>query len=179
MSIFHTMDSCYTCMKYTHTSKLKMALDWIESRVKYIKALSRPTEEQRLLAALYDERDNLTSMQKRKFDLLTRAERAEEKAAAAKAALKAITRNEKDIARKERNHNLFQSAGLLQLAGLVDKETGKPFDTEMLLGALNHIKSIIDNQQNIQLLNDWKTSGNIKLKSLQEKKKIDVSSAIL
>ena len=127
-------------------------------------------EEQRLLTELYDAQEHLTPEQKKKFDLLVRAERAEEKVSAAKAELKAITRNEKDIARKERNHNLFQAAGLLQLAGLIDKETGKPNDAEMLLGALNHLKSIIDNQENTPLLIDWKSKGNLQLKSLQKKK---------
>lgn len=156
-----------------------MALNWIESRVKYIKELSRPTEEQRLLASLYDEREHLTPVQKKKFDVLIKAERATEKAAAAKAELKAITRNEKDIARKERNHNLFKAAGLLQLAGLVDKETGKPFDSETLLGALNHIKSIIDNTQNVQMLNEWKSQGDLQLKMLKKKKIINVADALL
>ena len=147
-----------------------MLSDWVDNRVKYIKALVKPTKEQRLLTELYDAQEHLTPEQKKKFDLLVRAERAEEKVSAAKAELKAITRNEKDIARKERNHNLFQAAGLLQLAGLIDKETGKPNDAEMLLGALNHLKSIIDNQENTPLLIDWKSKGNLQLKSLQKKK---------
>ena len=70
------------------------AQNWVNSRINFIKALSRPTEEQRLLVALYDERDNLTAIQKKKFDVLVRAERATEKAAAAKAELKAISRSE-------------------------------------------------------------------------------------
>lgn len=148
----------------------QILLQLVENQVKYIKALVKPTEEQRLLTELYDAQEHLTPEQKKKFDLLVRAERAEEKVSAAKAELKAITRNEKDIARKERNHNLFQAAGLLQLAGLIDKETGKPNDAEMLLGALNHIKSIIDNQENTPLLIDWKSKGNLQLKSLQKKK---------
>lgn len=155
------------------------AQNWVNSRVNFIKALSRPTEEQRLLVALYDERDNLTAIQKKKFDVLVRAERATEKAAAAKAELKAISRSEKDEARKLRNHNLFRAAGLLQLAGLVDKETGKPFDSETLLGALNYIKSIVDNPQNVQMLNGWKSQGDLQLKMLEKKKKIDVTGAIL
>ena len=149
---------------------IKMLSDWVDNRVKYIKALVKPTEEQRLLTELYDAQEHLTPEQKKKFDLLVRAERAEEKVSAAKAELKAITRNEKDIARKERNHNLLQAAGLLQLAGLIDKETGKPNDAEMLLGALNHLKSIIDNQENTPLLIDWKSKGKLQLKSLQKKK---------
>lgn len=156
-----------------------MTADWVDNRVKYIKALSRPTEEQRLLAALYDDRDHLTSVQKKKFDVLVKAERATEKAAAAKAELGAIIRSEKDAARKERNHNLFKAAGLLQLAGLVDKETGKPFDTETLLGALNHIKGVIDDPKNVQILDDWKSKGNLQLQLLKKNKKIDVSGAIL
>ena len=76
---------------------IKMLSDWVDNRVKYIKALVKPTEEQRLLTELYDAQEHLTPEQKKKFDLLVRAERAEEKVSAAKAELKAITRNEKDM----------------------------------------------------------------------------------
>ncbi len=46
-------------------------------------------------------------------------------------------------ARKARNHELYQAAGLMILAGLVDTKTGKPTrDTAELLGALVWLATI-------------------------------------
>ena len=47
-----------------------MATMWIDERVEFLKKASRITEEQKLLIALYDEREFLTAIQKRKFDFL-------------------------------------------------------------------------------------------------------------
>ena len=44
---------------------------------------------------------------------------------------------ENEKARKQRTHNMLNAAGLMGLAGLLDKQTGKPLaSNEQLLGAL-------------------------------------------
>ena len=64
---------------------------------------------------------------------------------------------EKLTERKRRNHDLYQSGGLLILAGLVDTKTGKPtLDRGELLGALLGLAKIpADDPRR----GDWKRAG--------------------
>ncbi len=140
-----------------------MATMWIDERVEFLKKASRITEEQKLLIALYDEREFLTAIQKRKFDVLVTAERAAAKAARAKAELRAIEDNEKKQSRKERNHELFKAAGLLSLAGLLDKESGKPLDAGALLGALLDIAEQIKSPEKMKA---YKQAGDVILNKI-------------
>lgn len=113
-----------------------MTKTWIDERVEYLKKLTKPTEQQRLLIAFYDDREHLSSIQKKKFDVLVTAEKAIVKADTARAAFRTLDETEKKQSRKERNHELFKAAGLLSLADLLDKETGQPRDAGALLGGL-------------------------------------------
>ncbi len=65
--------------------------------------------------------------------------------------------------RKARDHALYQSVGLLILAGLVDSKTGKPMDEPAaLLGALVSLNNLSrDNPK----WNEWKIKGEELLKS--------------
>ena len=110
--------------------------EWLEDRVAYIRGLKSPNDHQRLLLLLNDKKD-ATDDDRRKLVALIRAEKAAEKAQRAKASVAKIVNAEKLAERKNRDHQLYQSAGLLILAGLVDTKTGKPtLDRGELLGAL-------------------------------------------
>ena len=79
--------------------------------------------------------------------LLIQAEKAAEKAQEARARVMNLIQTEKraeaKAARKARDHALYQSAGLLIMAGLVDSQTGKPLDTPAaLLGALASLNDL-------------------------------------
>ena len=109
---------------------------WILERLVYIRNLKSPNDQQRLLLLLY-EKQNRTAEDNRKLSFLVKAEWAEVKAQKAKSDVARIVQAEKDSARKARDRELYQSAGLLILAELVDSKTGTPvLDRGELLGAL-------------------------------------------
>ncbi|MEH5610106.1 conjugal transfer protein TraD, partial [Escherichia coli] len=85
------------------------------------------------------------------------AEKAQEARAKVMNLIQAEKRAEARAARKARDHALYQSAGLLILAGLVDSKTGKPVDdTAALLGAL---ASLNDLSRDNPKWSDWKIRG--------------------
>ena len=130
--------------------------EWLEDRVAYIRGLKSPNDHQRLLLLLNDKKD-ATDDDRRKLVALIRAEKAVEKAQRAKASVAKIVNAEKLAERKNRDHQLYQSAGLLILAGLVDTKTGKPtLDRGELLGALLGLAKVpADDARR----SDWKRAG--------------------
>ena len=68
-----------------------------------------------------------------------------------------IVNAEKAAERKARDRELYQSAGLLILAGLVDSKTGRPtVDRGELLGALLGLAKVpLDDQRR----SEWKRAG--------------------
>ena len=104
---------------------------------------------------------NKTTQDIKTLSLLIQAEQAAEKAQEARAKvmnlIQAEKRAEAKAARKARDHALYQSAGLLILAGLVDSQTGKPVDdAAALLGAL---ASLNDLSRDNPKWSDWKIRG--------------------
>lgn len=133
---------------------------WAADRVLYIRGLKSPNEQQKLMLILTDKADK-TAQDIKTLSLLMKAEQAAEKAQEARAKvmnlIQAEKRAEARAARKARDHALYQSAGLLILAGLVDSQTGKPVDdTAALLGAL---ASLNDLSRDNPKWSDWKIRG--------------------
>ncbi|MBQ0695840.1 hypothetical protein, partial [Providencia stuartii] len=93
---------------------------WVTDRVQYIRGLKSPNEAQRLLVILHDKADK-TAQEIKTLSLLIQAERAAEKAQEARTKvmnlIQAEKRAEAKAARKARDHALYQSAGLLIMAG--------------------------------------------------------------
>lgn len=109
---------------------------WLDERLAYIRGLKAPSEQQRLLLTLA-EMTEIDAKNQRKLNALVRAEKAAERAQKAKADAARIVNAEKAAQRKARDHELYNSAGLLIMAGLVDSKTGTPTrDKGELLGAL-------------------------------------------
>lgn len=139
---------------------------WVADRVRYIRGLKSPNEQQKLMLILTDKVDK-TAQDIKTLYLLMKAEQAAEKAQEARAKvmnlIQAEKRAEARAARKARDHALYQSAGLLIMAGLVDSQTGKPVDdTAALLGAL---ASLNDLSRDNPKWSDWKNKGQELLKS--------------
>jgi hypothetical protein len=110
--------------------------EFLTDRIKYIKGLKSPSEQQSLLVMLA-EMPERTASDDRKLAALLKAEKAQLRALRARSEVQRLVNAEKEAARKARNHQLFEVAGLLSLAGLLDKTTGKPLtDRGELLGAL-------------------------------------------
>jgi len=133
---------------------------WAADRVQYIRSLKSPNEQQRLMVLLTD-KANKTAQDIKTLSLLIQAEQAAEKAQEARTRvmnlIQAEKRAEARAARKARDHALYQSAGLLIMAGLVDSQTGKPVDdTAALLGAL---VSLNDLSRDNPKWSDWKIRG--------------------
>ncbi|MBZ1956090.1 hypothetical protein KFB16_25985, partial [Klebsiella pneumoniae] len=110
--------------------------DWLAKRITYIRGLSAPSEQQRLLVAL-GEQPELSAADSRKLAILIRAEKAAERALKARAEAARVMNAERRAARKARDHELYKAAGLLSVAGVVDRETGKlNADAGTLVGLL-------------------------------------------
>ena len=141
--------------------------------MQYIRGVKSPNEQQKLMLILTDKADK-TAQDIKTLSLLMKAEQAAEKAQEARAKvmnlIQAEKRAEARAARKARDHSLYQSAGLLILAGLVDSQTGKPVDdTAALLGAL---ASLNDLSRDNPKWSDWKIRG----QELLNSKKSDSSA---
>lgn len=129
---------------------------WLEERVAYIRGLKSPSDHQRLLLMLYDKKDAGPD-DLRKLAALVKAEKAAERAQRAKASVARIVNAEKLAERKRRDRELYQSAGLLILAGLVDTKTGIPTrDRGELLGAL---LALAGNEVTTEKRAEWKKKG--------------------
>lgn len=129
---------------------------WLADRLAYIRGLKAPSDQQRLLLLLA-EKSQHTSEDDRKIAALMRAEKAAERALKARADAARIVNAEKVAQRKARDHELYEAAGLLILAGLVDTKTGKPtIDRGELLGALMGLAKVAPSDQRRA---DWKRAG--------------------
>jgi hypothetical protein len=145
-----------------------MNVKWLSDRITHIKNLKMPNDQQRLLLML-SEKSTRTSDEERKLGFIVKAEWAEAKAQKARSDVARIVNAEKESARKSRDRELYQAAGLLILAGLIDTKSGTPFiDRGELLGALIGIEetSVTD-----RVRADWKRAGDALLASRERAKK--------
>lgn len=134
--------------------------EWLNNRVLTLKGLKSRTEQQNILIELFD-KQNRTPQDDKKFNALVRAEKASERATKAKQAasnlIQAEKHAEKKSVRKARDHELFNAAGLLIMAGLVDTKTGKPtIDKNELLGALAGLAKVPESDPR---RTEWKKAG--------------------
>jgi hypothetical protein len=134
--------------------------NWLTTRAAYLKGLKSRNDQQELLVLLCEKKDK-TPQDEKKLAVLVKAEKASVRAAKARQeATSLINAERKSVAeaeRKARDHELYQAAGLLGLAGLVDKKTGKPtMDRGQLLGALLGLAKV---PQDDPRRADWKRAG--------------------
>ena len=130
--------------------------DWLNARLAYLRGLTTPSDHQRLLLLLADKPDR-TPEDGRKLAALVRAEKAAERAQKARANAARIVNQEKLTERKARDRELYNTAGLMILAGLVDSRTGMPLlDRGELLGALMELSRVSpEDERKAQ----WKRKG--------------------
>lgn len=130
--------------------------EWLTKRLAYIRGLKAPSDQQSLLRLLV-EKPQRTADDDRKIAALVRAEKAAERALKARADAARIVNAEKLAQRKARDHELYEAAGLLILAGLVDTKTGRPsIDRGELLGALKSLAKVAPDDPRRA---DWKRVG--------------------
>lgn len=129
---------------------------WLSDRLLHIKNLKSPSEQQRLLLLLSEKHPRVND-EERKLGFLIKAEWAEAKAQKARSDVARIVNAERASARKARDRELYQVAGLLILADLVDTKTGRPLlDRGELLGAL---VGIDETPVTDSVRADWKRIG--------------------
>ncbi|MFY1971184.1 conjugal transfer protein TraD [Achromobacter dolens] len=113
---------------------------------------------------LLAEKIDRTADDERKLKALVRAEKAAQRAQRARADAARILDIEKTAARKARDHEMYQVAGLMGLAGLLDKATGRPTrDRGELLGALMDLARIQDSEKSAI----WKRAGDSLLAQME------------
>jgi len=150
---------------------------WLTARVAYLQGLKSLSDQQELMVMLA-EKTMRTTLEEKKLSILIRAEKASIRAAKARQdATNLINAERKAIAeadRKARDHEMYQAAGLLSLAGLVDKKTGKPtLDRGELLGALLGLARVApDNPKR----NEWKRTGDELLMTESINKNSDIKT---
>ena len=130
--------------------------DWLKGRLAYLQGLKTPSDHQRLLLLLADKPDR-TPEDERKLLALVRAEKAAERAQKARANAARIVNAEKLSVRKARDRALYNAAGLMILAGLVDSRSGMPvLDRGELLGALMELSRVSPEDER---KTQWKRNG--------------------
>lgn len=151
-----------------HNEETKIELAWLAAKINYIKTLKTPNAQQQLLLLLA-EKPNLENSDKKKLTILVKAEKAIDRANKARTSAAAMIQSEKKAEvkalRAKRTHELCESAGLMSMAGLIDKITGKPtIDIAELLGALLGLAAVPANDSR---RNQWRQAGH----ALLEKQK--------
>ena len=141
---------------------------WLSTRVTYLKGIKSRNDQQELLILLADKNER-TSQDEKKLVALVRAEKASVRAAKARQEAATLINAERkstaEAERKARDHEMYQAAGLLSLAGLVDKKTGKPtMDRGQLLGALLGLAKVPKDDARRA---DWKRAGDALLTEVQ------------
>ena len=106
----------------------KKERDWLGDRIKHIKGLKSPNDQQALLVALA-EKDNRSDLEEKKLAALIRAERASVRALKARQEAASLIYADKRAAseadRKARNHRLITQGVLFDLAGLEARSRGE------------------------------------------------------
>jgi len=138
---------------------------WIRDHVQYLKGLKKRKDYQDELIMLFDKPDR-TKQEDKKLDGLVTAERLAKRAA--EALLHATMPEIKKSERKAVNNKKYELAGLLGVAGLMDKKTGLPaIDRgELLGGFLAMAKVPADDQRR----REWKRAGDEALARIEKEK---------
>jgi len=138
---------------------------WIESHLKYLSGLRSLSYQQQhfIELATLDER---TAEQEKKFKAALKLEKITQRLVDAKAEMARLNTAAKRAERKARDHELYNSAGLMILAGLVDTKTGKPIiDKAELLGALMGLAQVPPDDKRRA---EWKKAGSEKIAAAEK-----------
>lgn len=100
-------------------------IEWVAKRMDFIRKLNEKTGRQREIIRLLDI-ENRTSLEQKQLHVLATAEKNSLQQKETEQRLKIQERIANKKKRRERNHQMFISAGMLTQSGLVDKITGKP-----------------------------------------------------
>ena len=137
-------------------------LDLPDGHLNFLKALSRPTEYQKLLIELYEKTDR-TPIEDKKLSALIRTEKASIRANKAKKDVQHLLNVEKSLERKARTKRLIELGALFDISNLGHH------DPATLVGMLSNIKIASDDpkwtnwhKQGVSILQQRKQAKNAK-----------------
>jgi hypothetical protein len=129
---------------------------WLDLKIKHIEGLKSPSDQQKLLLLL-SKQSQLSEDEQKTFDAIVNAEKASERARSARSKVTKLLNADKKKARKARNHEMMEAAGLMSLAGLIDKQTAIPIlEKSVLLGALAAISEM---EKTDPRISDFRSAG--------------------
>jgi len=147
---------------------------WIDNHLKYLHGLKSLSQQQQRFLELAT-LEKRTSIQEKQFKAALKLEKLTQQMLNAKAESAKLKNAAKREERKARDHELYNSAGLMILAGLVDTTSGKPLiDKAELLGALMGLAKVAPDDIRRA---EWKKAGAEKLTTSATPKKKKVVTA--
>lgn len=125
-------------------------IEWIAKRMGLIRKFNEKTERQREIIRLLDI-ENRASLEQKQLHVLATAEKNELQRQETAQRLEIQERIANKKKRRERNHQMFLSAGMLTQSGLVDKVTGKPnYDPERLIQSFTRFNQKLQEREKEQ-----------------------------
>lgn len=135
---------------------------WQAQHLPYLRGLSKPTPEQRLLLELVDSPDR-SPAEERQLKAMWRLERATTKAANERLKARRLIEQNKLSERKARTRRLIELGGLVELSG-IDQDRG------VVLGALLHLVDQLRSKQGADLLPAFKQRGDQLLRQREQER---------
>lgn len=125
-------------------------IEWIAKRMGLIRKFNEKTARQREIIRLLDI-ENRTSLEQKQLHVLATAEKNELQRQETEQRLEIQERIANKKKRRERNHQMFISVGMLTQSGLVDKVTGKPnYDPKRLIQSFTRFNQKLQEREKEQ-----------------------------
>jgi hypothetical protein len=138
--------------------------EWLAERLAYFKTLQAPAEHQRLMLVL-GVKEELTGAEKKQLAAAFTLEKIDQKRQRSAEKFRLVTQDP-ESAKAARDHRMFQAAGLLSMAGLLEKDGTMKQPADALLGALLGLAEV----QDARRWEAWAVKGAALLVERQAKK---------
>lgn len=125
-------------------------IEWVAKRMGLIRKFNEKTKRQQEIIRLLDI-ENRTSLEQKQLHVLATAEKNALQRQETEQRLEIQKRIANKKKRRERNHQMFISAGMLTQSGLVDKVTGQPnYDPERLIESFTRFNQKLQEREKEQ-----------------------------
>ena len=138
--------------------------EWLAERLAYFKTLKTPAEHQRLMLVL-GVKEELTGTEKKQLAAACTLEKIDQKRQKSAETFRRVTQDP-ESAKAARDHRMYQAAGLLSMAGLLEKDGTMKHPADALLGALLGLSEVQDPRR----WEAWAVKGAALLAERQAKK---------
>jgi len=125
-------------------------IEWVAKRMGLIRKFNEKTKRQQEIIRLLDI-ENRTSLEQKQLHVLATTEKNALQRQETEQRLEIQKRIANKKKRRERNHQMFISAGMLTQSGLVDKVTGQPnYDPERLIESFTRFNQKLQEREKEQ-----------------------------